>query len=58
MSLEIVINGPEGVVLAAESRVTLGANVGGQSIGETLRQRRPSSDRLRRGPVSTLLTCE
>ncbi len=28
-----------------------------QSIGETLRQRRPSSDRLRRGPVSTLLTC-
>lgn len=32
MSLGIIINGPEGIVLAAESRITLGANVGGKPI--------------------------
>jgi len=32
MSLGIVINGPEGIVLAAESRITLGATMGSQQI--------------------------
>lgn len=32
MSLGIIINGPEGIVLAAESRVTLSATRGGKSI--------------------------
>jgi hypothetical protein len=35
MSLGLVIKGPEGLVLAAESRVTLGAQVGNQQIPVT-----------------------